>query len=277
MTSRDRTTAVALAAIWALLIVGVVHGALGFGCYLVNEHRRMAWYEIVVLWLGDIITVFWLVRFTVLWLLGKLETCVEPVADRRIPRSAWLMLLSLAIGIIAEFGLTLRLRNEEFNAFGRAVPANCTIRSVHVDSVKVYTKLDGEFTDAAGRVHPVTYYVRTPDEMSQLPPPIAQLIQQGRVPLQLPIVYDPSRPGRNWIPEKGWDDDNRFTYFSILVLLFQFLFGLAFFFVLSEQLRHQRQLPRWASFYTLLPLVAEAFVAALFGAIELYANPRLCP
>lgn len=62
-----------------------------------------------------------------------------------------------------------------------------------------YWMVDGRYLDAARQQHPVTFYLRESDELPRLPGRIAQAIRRMR----LPILYDPNRPARSWIPQMG--------------------------------------------------------------------------
>jgi len=266
-------------ALCLLLLVAIVHGTLGFGCYLVNEHRRLVWWEIIVLWTGDLISLGWFLRF-----VTRSDPSYDPSQTRRLPgrglpRTAWLMLLSLTLGLIAELGMSLLVRHSEFKAFERAVPGAMTVTAVTPTGGGrgLFWKLDGQYADTVGVIHTTTFYVRDRDHLNRLPGEVKRRIRRGQAPLQLPIVFDPQRPGRSWIPQLGWDEGNRLHYLSLAVLFYQFMFALCFFYALYASIRNQRRIPWWAELHTVLPLAAEAFIFAMFGAIELYAVHRLCP
>ena len=90
--------------------------------------------------------------------------------------------------------------------FGRGVPAVCQITaltpSIHMGA-PTYWMIDGRHLDAARQQHPVTFYLRESDELPRLPGRIAQAIRRMRLPIALPILYDPNRPARSWIPQMG--------------------------------------------------------------------------
>jgi hypothetical protein len=140
-----------------------------------------------------------------------------------------------------------------------------------------YWKLDGRYQDVQGDSHLVTYYVRDRDELLLLPGAVVLAIRQKQPNISLPIIYDPQRPGRSWIPEIGWDDGNRLHYLSLLILFFQFLFSMLFMTLLWSAIRNDGQLPSWAEYHGLLPLGCQAFIMALFGGLELYVVKRFCP
>lgn len=276
----NRLTGAALVALWLLLMIGLVHGWLAFGCYLVNEHRRMVWYEIAMLWTGDLLALFWFVQYSLRWKSLSASRDI-PVTDRSgLPRSIWFVLFSLIIGMVAELSLTLILVHDEHEAFQRAVPAVCRVTKSHASiaqGVPTYWKLDGTYADAAGAFHSVTYYLRERDELQKLPLPIAQSIRMKQVPADLPIVFDPDRPSRSWIPQIGWDDQNRLHYLSLLILLFQFIFTSLYVLILWESVKRTRVLPWWSELHRVLPLACEAFIMALFGGLELFIVRRFCP
>lgn len=269
-----------LVALVLLLGVAVIHGWLAYGCYLINEHRRLVWYEMLVLWLGDAIALFWFTRYVYRWWHEPWQPIPDRLSSRRVPRSFWLMMSSLAFGFVAELGMTLVLRHDEMVAFNTAVPADYTVTAIteqQVGGATTYWKLDGTYQDAAAQVHPVTFYLRHRDELIRLPPAAQNAIRLHQVGTRLQVVYDPQRPSRSWIPQMGWDDGNRLHYLSFVILLFQFLFAWLFFAVLWETMRKRRNVPWWAELHSVLPLSCEAFVFALFGALELYVVRRFCP
>lgn len=269
-----------LLAFTLLLIVGIVHGVLAFGCYLINEQRRLSPLEIGLLWLGDVIGLFWFLRFWLRWQFLSVEESSASLPDSRFPRTAWLVLISMGIGLCSELAMTLSLRHDEYAGFQRAVPANCILHKVNAQIAQgtpTYWKLDGTYQDAQGETHVVTYYVRERDDLQMLPGPVVLAIRQGQPNIPLPIVYDPKRPGRSWIPQLGWDDGNRLHYLSLLILFFQFLFSMLFVALLSGAIKTNGRLPDWAEYQGLIPLGCQAFIMALFGGLELYVVRRFCP
>lgn len=186
---------------------------------------------------------------------------------------------SLLVGMAAEVGLTLMLRHDEFQGFGRGVPAVCQVTAVRHSTrkgVPIYWKVDGHYLDAARQQHPVTFYLRESDEMPRLPGQIAQAIRRNLLPVALPILYDRDRPARSWVPQMGWDDNNRLHHLSLAIVVFQFIATFFFFCLLRESIL-RRQLPWWTDLHKVLPLVCESLIVAFFGGIDLYLVHRLCP
>jgi hypothetical protein len=263
-----------------VLIVGIVHGVLAFGCYFINEFRRLSPLELAFLCLGDLIGLFWFLRFWLRWQFATPEDYESLGPVTHIPRTVWFMMASMGIGLVSELAMTLNLTYEEYAGFHRAVPAICTLQRVQAQTAAgtpTYWKLDGQYQDAAGQNHLVTYYVRESDELDRLPPLVVLAIRQKQPNIVLPIVYDPKRPNRSWIPHLGWDDGNRLHYFSLLILLFQFLFSLLFLAKLWDSIKADEHLPPWADYHGLIPLGCQAFIMALFGGIEFYFIRRFCP
>lgn len=278
--SQPHSAKLFLVCLTVLLSVAVFHAVLAFGCYFVNELRRLTSFEIAILFLGDIVGLFWFLRFAVRWQSGEMVSRPQPVESRRIPRTVWIMMGTMSLGLLGELAMTHSLRQDEYEGFQRAVPAVCTVDSVQSQFTKGaarYWKLNGQYRDAAGETHPVIFYLRASDELPQLPAPISLAIQQNQMPLELPIVYDPEQPGRSWIPQRGWDDGNRLHYMSLLILFFQFLASCIFLLCLWENIKSRRHLPWWTELHNLIPLGTQAFIMALFGGIELYIVQRFCP
>ncbi len=269
----------ALAAVTLLLIVGVVHGWLGFGCYLISEHRRLNAFEMILLWTGDALSVFWYFNFCLRWLMGRRTVERSIIRDRRVPRSMWLVMGSFALGVSAELLLTAKLTYDEYAGFRRAVPTVCDlteVRRLPASADPWSYRLTGTYRDAAGMVHVATFLIREKDEVARLPPALAAQLRLQQ-PMPFPIVYDPQRPERHWVREFGWDDPNRLHYISILVLMFQFVFGMAAAHKVYGLVRARRHLPWWTELHKVFPLCCEAFVFAMFGGMECYFMHRMCP
>ncbi|HET6423631.1 MAG TPA: hypothetical protein VFG20_08095 [Planctomycetaceae bacterium] len=267
-----------LSLVTLLLIVGVLHGWWGLGCYFIQEHHRLLWWETVLMWTGDALALFWYLQFCGRWWLGTLTIGEQRLTDRRLPRSVWWVLGSLLMGMTAECLLAAKVTYDEYTGFQRAVPAVCQIRTVKrlaINAGPWNYQLAGTYRDAAGQLYPAVYRLREQEELALLPPAMANSIRQLQ-PFALPIVIDPQRPGRHWIREVGWDDPNRLHYMSFLVLVFQIVFGLAPIGMLVEAVKHRR-LPWWTELHKVYPLCCEAFVFALFGGLEYYVLRRMCP
>ncbi len=270
---------VVLFGVTLLLVVGVVHGWRGFGCYFIQEHHRLLWWETVLMWTGDALALFWYLQFCGRWLLGRIDLTAAALPRGGMPRSVWWVLGSLLLGMTAEFVLALKITFDEYNGFQRAVAGVCNVTNIkrlHPNADPWQYQLTGTYRDAAGLVHLATYRLRPVEELGRLPPGVVQAIQQGQ-PFPLPIVIDPQRPGRHWVREFGWDDPNRLHYVSFLVLLFQLVFGFAAAHQVYESIRVHRRRPWWAELHKVFPLCCEAFVFALFGGMECYLMHRMCP
>ena len=265
-----------LSALSLLLLIAVVHGVLGFGGYLINEHRRLSHFETAALWFGDVIGLFWFLWYAIRWQLGLIDSEPRPLAEARFPKAAWIMLISLLVGFCAELAMTLSLRHEEYAGFQRAVPAVFVVDAIETSSGldTGFYNVKGRYEDAAGTTHRVTFYLSDLDNMAKIPQRFAEAIRQKKAGLELPIVYDPHRPGRCWIPELGWDDGNRLHYFSFAILFFQFLGAMLFFTLLEGSIKLHKRLPWWSDLHCLLPLATEAFFLGLIGGLELYVIRR---
>src|SRR5262245_23897961 len=92
----------ALTALTLFLVAGFIHGWLGLGCHLVNEHRRLVWHEIVLIWTGDVVAVFWYVQYCARWIVDGPDTATPLLPQSTLPRTVWLMLGSLILSIAIE-------------------------------------------------------------------------------------------------------------------------------------------------------------------------------
>ncbi len=268
-----------LVAVTMLLGIGVVQGWLGVGCYLISEHRRLNAFEMAFLWAGDALSLFWYLNFCIRWLMGRRTVARTVIQNQRLPRSVWLVLGSLILGMSAELLLTVKLTYDEYAGFQRAVPVLCDLTQIVrlPENADPWTyRLTGTYRDQAGRQHIATFLIREADEVSKLPRALAAQLRL-RQPMRLPIIIDPLRPERHWVREFGWDDPNRLHYVSLLVLAFQILFGFAAALNLYESIKRLRHLPWWTELHKVYPLCCEAFVFALIGSLECYVTHRLCP
>lgn len=277
--STEHSAGVVLFGVTLLLVIGLLHGWWGFGCYFLQEHHRLLWWETALMWTGDTLALFWYLQFCGRWLLGRVHLTSQTLTKGRLPRSVWWVLGSLLLGMSAEFLLAAKVTYDEYTGFQRAVPTVCDvteIKRLHANADPWQYQLTGTYRDAAGQRHPATYRLRPIEELSRLPPAVKQAIQRAQ-PFPLPIVIDPQRPGRHWVKEFGWDDPNRLHYVSFLVLVFQLVFGFAAAQQVYESIRKHRQVPWWAELHKVFPLCCEAFVFALFGGMECYLLHRMCP
>lgn len=262
-----------------LLVVGMLHGWWGLGCYFVQEHHRLLWWESALMWSGDALALFWYLQFALRWIFGWITIAPEALGQPRLPRAIWWVLGSLLLGMAAELLLATKVTYDEYAGFQRAVPVVCQVQEVKrlADSADPWQyQLTGTYRDANGQQHVAVYRLRPIEELARLPQAVANSIRQQQ-PFALPIIIDPQRPGRHWVREFGWDDPNRLHYMSFLVLLFQVVYGFGALHMVHESAKKHRRLPWWTELHKVFPLCCEAFVFALFGGLECYAIHRMCP
>jgi sterol desaturase/sphingolipid hydroxylase (fatty acid hydroxylase superfamily) len=275
--------ATALCWVWGLLLIAVGHGIPAFLCYFTNEHRRLAWPEIAVMWMGDVLSLVWLLKYTAYAIAARDQPeTMEPTDPQRLMSELTRIGVALAISLAAEFSMTMWMRWDEYLGFQRAQRAQLTVTGIQASQLKpgevAFWLVDGEYQDVAGKSYVTRYYIRDRDDLLKLNPAIIAQIRQRQLPLQITVVYDPRRPTRNWVPELGWDDGNRIHYVSLLVLVFQFFFGAIFLqlaFAAAKMSRHE--LPWWWELHPVIPITAEAFILGLFAVIEFWLIRRFCP
>lgn len=269
-TSAPHEVRAILTQAWCLFAFAMIFVWLGFGSYLIEEHQRLVWYEILGIWTGDVLAFLWFAHFTVRWFFNRLP--MTEIATQRLPISVWFGAVSIAVGVAAEYWLAHAISRDEEQAFKRAVPVIYTVTSITAinGSAPTFWKLMGNYVDAAGTMHVATYRIPEKDVVRRFPRPLVQSILNSQTPLVVPLVIDPVRPSRHWIPQLGWDDPNRFHKMSLLILLLQVLFSIVFFGSLHRKMTATGLLPWYAELHRIMPLVIEASFFAVFGVLEVF-------
>lgn len=261
-----------------VVVLGFLHAYWGLWCMLVNEHRRLVWYEIIALWTGDLISCFWFFRYMIRYASGRDHLEAYKLPARTFPPTLKWVLISMLVAVTVDLGHTLWIRRSEEQGFSRAVPAQFTVSSAKIrpGQQATFWSIRGTYPDAAGGIHEARFFINAREQFPLLPPPVQAALQNQNLPFVMPIVIDPLRPGRNWIPQFGWDDGNRLHYLSFLILLFQCIFGMNWMLLLHTNIRSSGIYPWWGDLVHLFPFLTEAFVFALFGGLEVYVVPRFC-
>jgi hypothetical protein len=188
----------------------------------VAEHQRLEPWKIPLLWLTELIALFWFVRWG--WRYCRSGHLGE-VGTGRV--GGW-VILSLLAGLGGDLAITLITLREESAAYASAVAADAQVVAADLKQLrgqggKVLCTLTCAFRDGQGDAHEVLLFAG----LSALPAPIEQALRAGQLPVAVPVVYDPSWPGRCWLAGSTVPHHNRLYLMSFSVILFHGLFALA--------------------------------------------------
>ena len=252
-------------------VVGLAVGALAFGRYVIEEHERLDVAEIILIWAGDAVALFWfLVYFTRHFLLGV--PIVAPARGSRRPGWLWwFAVVSLPAGLLGDVGISLWLIHAEREAFAGAQKTMGTVEKISEKQFphRVGLALHCRYLDNQQQAHFAVFRVLDPDDLTKMPAAFIDAMRQRRVPTQVAIAFDPDRPARCWRPDLGWNDGMRLHYLSLLPIIFQTILAIVFTAKLVSIMRATAALPWWYDLLTILPITVEAMVLLLFGGLEL--------
>jgi hypothetical protein len=209
--------------------------------WLFEENRRIEPWEIPIVWSSELASMLFLFRYC--------AATVIPRLGIRAPSSRWtirVFLVSAALDAsVSLYGLV-----SDRIAYTRAIKTCAQTVAGHT-----FIQWTGHrrysftvaFRDQAGRDRVAFYSLLERD----LPMPVREGIDKGKLPLDLPILYDPSWSSRSWPAWTAYSDDNRLAIFSLLTLMMSGLLS-----ALLGQLR--------GHFPGLPPPEVGPFLAALF-------------
>lgn len=209
-------------ALLAGVVVGTGLGVWGNWPWLVAEHQRLEPWKIPVIWLTELIALFWFVRWG--WRYCTSGQRGE-VGTGRV--GGWVV-LSLLAGLGGDLAITLITLREEAAAYASAVPADAQVVAADLKQLrgqggKVLCALTCAFRDGQGDAHEVLLFAG----LSALPAPVEQALRAGQLPVAVPVVYDPAWPGRCWLAGSTAPHHNRLYFMSFSVILFHGLLALA--------------------------------------------------
>ncbi|SRR6266542_675286 len=265
----ERTARTVLAVLFVLTCVGLAVGLWGWAPYLEREHRRLEPWKAVLLWVGDITTLAWFTWYCIDHILRR-----RPFEPRRA-RTWSFALFSILFALACDLAVTVALILDERAAYQSAVETDGQVTAVAVKTFQsgiVKYDLTYRFLDRAGEWHTARYTVRSrPGEgfPPEMPREVDEALRAGRRAFPVRVSYHPNWPNRSWVRGTGWDDADRLHYFSLLPLLFQLIGLLVFILLLRAEVQRTGTSPWWHDLYKVFPLMVEAAVFVLFGALEL--------
>lgn len=258
---------------WLFLVIvaGLVVGVFAFGRYFVAEHQRLSIREGVLVWIGDVIALFWAtVYFIRHTLLGRPIIQTSPPL-RRVGLLWVFALLSIVLGLGADLWITLSLEDSEREAFGGARRTQGTIlrlTKIEFEKSTAYT-LHCSYADANQVPHTKAFLLRDPAELPQLAPAVVQAVRAEQLPAPVMIAYNPERPEQSWLADLGWRDKTRMHGYSYCVLMFQAMASAVFLFLLYYAVKEAGHLPWWYELHAVCLLAVEAAFVLLFGSLGL--------
>lgn len=178
--------------------------------WLLSENQRLEPWKIPIIWLSEATGLVLFIQYIVSLILP----------DRMRSRLYHHMTVRMfVISLCLDAAVSLWSGAEEHLAHARAVRVKAQVVEGRVraqwpdHTAFMFTY---EFQDARGGRHTGWYSHIS----SHVPVNVKQAIQGGQMPVDVDILYDPSWPGRSWLAELEYSDDNRLFLYSLLTLLF---------------------------------------------------------
>lgn len=257
--------------LYLVILAGLAVGVMAFGPYFVAEHQRLAPWEGVLVWLGDVVALFWFTVYFVRHSLLGLPQKEPAQASCRANLLGVFVLGSILASLGGDLWLTLHLRAAEREAFAGARRTEGTIEALTRTQFKksvAYT-LHCRYVDANGVGHQTVYQLRDPRELPRLAPAVVQAVRAEQLPVPVTIAYDGNRPQRSWLADLGWKDMTRMHGFSLCVFFFQALGSVVFLIMLAGARASRGGLPWWYDLHAVWLVAVEAAFVLLFGGLGL--------
>lgn len=256
---------------FVVIVAGLMVGLLSFGGYFVAEHRRLDFWQGVLVWLGDLVALSWFTIYFVRHFLLGVSIRGPAGSARRAGVLWWLALLSIVLSLSADLWITLSLRQSEREAFAGARHTVGTINTLKktIFPARVHYALHCTYVDANQVVHTTVFQLRDPDELPRLNPAVVKAIRAEQLPAPVAIAYDMDRLERSWLAELGWQDPTRMLGFSLSVLMFQTIASAGFLIKLAAVRSSTGVLPWWYDLHGVLLVAVEASFVLLFGSLGL--------
>ncbi len=242
--------------------------------YLIIEHRRIEPWKWVGLLSGDLMALGWFLRFVFDHAIVARPFISISIRDGR--KHFRIAACGGLTAIIIDLAFAFQLMATERHGYQQAHVTEAQVVTIkkHWRPAATWYEVECSFSDEAGRRHDA--HLRVEAEQHILPSQlsaraVAVLTATDPTVDSIPIRYDQAHPSRAWIDGSGWEDDNRFYWFSLLTLLFQTIVT-ALFLLLFLPYTRGNLLPWWWDTYKVLPLMVQVFWMLLLGLTDRFMN-----
>jgi hypothetical protein len=255
-----------LALLFALTCGGLTFGLLALYPHLVEEHRRMESSQVVLIWIGDVIALYWFVCYFVAhYFQGR------PLGEDVGGTGRKVAIISILLGLAVDLTATVLHKRHDHRRFQVAEVVVGEVHAVELRSSDhgMY-RLRCHFRDNDGVRREAAFYVGGINKDPGLPADLVQKVVKGKVPFPLKVSYDPRRPACTWITDlgggrHGFDIHN----LSAIAVLLQGFTLFLFHGVPWSLARTYGRDPWWVDLHRAYPIMVEAIVVALIGSIYL--------
>ncbi|MCI0682590.1 MAG: DUF5353 domain-containing protein [Gemmataceae bacterium] len=261
---------------WLALLFALTCAGLGFGLWalyphLVEEHRRLEPWQAVLIWTGDVVALFWFVRYFVMhYFQGR------PLGGKAAGTGGKIAIISLLLALAVDLTATVLLQRHDRECFQAAEVVAGEVHAVELRSPRtplgtVY-RLRCHFRGKDGVGREAAFYVSGVRERPNLPADLVQNLVKGQVPFPLKVSYDPQHPARTWITDLGGGRHGFLIHsLSALAVLLQGFTLFLFHGVPGSLARMYGRDPWWIDLHRAYPIMVEALVLAMIGFVYLRA------
>jgi hypothetical protein len=252
---------------WLLLvaIVLAVGDAFFLGPYLVREHARLTWFEILSLWSGEVVAIGWL-----LWICAKFFWSDEALLESTAATPEAIAVFRIAIGsILAALFIdawqAVSFVTSQDAAFAQAFQTPGKVeKSTHELGARrwIYV-VSCTFFDRDGERHEVVF--RLPEtDLNRFPPDAAQAIRVHNS-TTVTISYDNTFPAKCWLTDLGAHPHNDLGLLVIAILGFQAVGAMVFVFAVHSDWSERQRLAWWHEAHGGFVLLSALFAFFVVG------------
>jgi hypothetical protein len=253
-----------LAVVFALTCAGLAFGLWALFPHLVEEHRRLEPWQAVLIWIGDVVALFWFVCYFVMHTVQG-----RPLEGARTGRK--IAIFSLVLALATDLAATVLLQRDDQQRFQAAVVVPGEVHAVELrNSNSGMYRLRCQFRSQDGVRREAFFYVGGVNKRPDLPADLVRNLVQGQVPFPLKVSYDPQQPARTWITDLGGGRHGfRIHSLSALAVLLQGAILFLFHGVPGDLATMYGRDPWWIDLHRVYPLMVEAIAVAMIGFVYL--------
>jgi hypothetical protein len=253
-----------------LTLAGLAVGIWAFFPYFEQEHNRLRPWQVILIWVGDAITLGWFLAFVI-----KHGVLDYPLRKRSVSsflaEKEWVFaLLSLLGAMSVDFGLTLYLIHEEQIGYQNGEPVAGKILEIRkkTGTNSTWYELQYTYQDKHGDwyegcfVHEQAHGTAFPPTVA---PKLVGALNAASVPCVVNVTYDQGWPARSWLTDFGCDSCTRLHWFSLFVLFIQGVTLLAFAAAVGIHIHRWGEVPWIFDLYKALPLLIEVVLMVEIG------------